>query len=396
MTVELYVGKDPQGRIWEPDFTHEANAAIRIIGSAWRAFHASRELYLLAFNLHSPNIDLLVISERGIGLLEMKAHHGAITIDPDDHWLAGGEKMLGYKAVAGRERPGSSYLNPHDQVQGHGDRLQERLLPIIREQYPELTRGKRRNLRMQTCVCFTNPDVDLSGMRKAVPEWSRGRRKPWESDFSVIAPAEVPEWISSLRFEVKQQDLPPYYPFRLDPAKVRPLLEQLFAVDRWKAVERMLPINRYGRLQQVSEDRIVAAFSLWEEETFLGRDHLKCTIVVPQEYTKVSRMHAVIRREAAGIVLEDLRSHNGTFMNGRRIDGKAILQEGAVIALGGTGNSEKETRYVYHRIENPQEDIDTTEDGTRPKIPLTGMPDADSRIPGGTEPASPHAGETGP
>jgi hypothetical protein len=46
MTVELFVGKDPQGRIWEPDFTHEANAAIRIIGSAWRAFHASRELYL--------------------------------------------------------------------------------------------------------------------------------------------------------------------------------------------------------------------------------------------------------------------------------------------------------------------------------------------------------------
>ena len=75
MTVELYIGKDPQGRIWEPDFTHEAHAAIRIIGTAWRAFHASRELYLLAFNLHSPNIDLLVISGRGIGLLEMKAHH---------------------------------------------------------------------------------------------------------------------------------------------------------------------------------------------------------------------------------------------------------------------------------------------------------------------------------
>jgi len=42
---------------------------------------------------------------------------------------------------------------------------------------------------MQSCVCFTNPEVDISGMRKTVPEWSRGRLKSWESDFSVIVPA---------------------------------------------------------------------------------------------------------------------------------------------------------------------------------------------------------------
>jgi hypothetical protein len=265
MTVELFVGTDPQGRIWEPDFTHEANAAIRIIGTAWRAFHAARELFLLAFNLHSPNIDMLVVSERGIGLLEMKAHHGLITVDPQDHWLAGGEKMLGYKPQAGRERPESSYLNPHGQVQRHGDLLQERLLPVIREQYPALSRGKRRNLRMQTCVCFTNPEADLSELRQAIPEWNRGRLRPWESDFSVLVPAEVPEWISTLRFEVKQADRPPYYPFRLDASKQRPLLERLFHVERWKAVERMLPVTRYGRLQQVRDDRTIAAYSLWEE-----------------------------------------------------------------------------------------------------------------------------------
>jgi hypothetical protein len=374
MTVELYVGKDPQGRIWEPDFTHEANAAIRIVGMVWRAFHAAPELYLLAFNLHSPNIDLLVISERGIGLLEMKAHRGRITIDSEDHWLAEGQKMLGYKAVAGRDRPASSYLNPHDQVQRHGEMLQERFLPIIREQYPELTRGKRRSLRMQTCVCFTNPEASLSEMQKAIPEWSRGRLKSWESDFSVIAPMEVPEWISTLRFEVKQVDHPPYYPFRLEAEKLRPLLTQLFDVDRWKAMERMLPVNRYGRLQQMREDKTVADFSLWEEETFLGRDHLKCTIVVPQQYTKVSRIHAVIRREAEGIVLEDLNSHNGTFLDGRRILGKAILNEGAAVSLGGSGKSEKESRYIFHGIDTSQEDVDSTEDGTKPQLSLSEAP----------------------
>lgn len=170
MPVELYVGKDPQGRPWAPDFTHEVDAAIRIAGKAWRAFHAGQELFLLAFNLHSPNIDILVVSERGIGLVEMKGHHGKITMEADGAWFADGQRMAGYKVAPGREQSRASYLNPHAQVQGHGDRLQESLLPLIREDYPDLTKGKRRNLRMQTCVCFTNPEADLSDIRKMLPE----------------------------------------------------------------------------------------------------------------------------------------------------------------------------------------------------------------------------------
>jgi len=378
MTVELYAGKDPQGRIWEPDFTHEANAAIRIIGTAWRAFHAAPELYLLAFNLHSPNIDLLVVSERGIGLLEMKAHRGTIAIDSEDYWLAAGQRMLGYKPVPGKDKPGASYLNPHAQVQGHGERLFERLVPLIREQYPELTRGKRRNLRMQTSVCFTNPEVDLAGMRAAVPGWSRGRLRTWESDFSVIAPEEVPGWISTLRFEVKQTDRPPYYPFRLDAAKLTPLLAALFDVERWKSVERMLPVTRFGRLRQMRGERTVATYSLWEEETRIGRDHLVCTIVVPQEYTRVSRLHAVIRRWAGETVLEDLNSHNGTFLNGRRITAPEVLHNGAILCLGGESNPDKEPRYVYQKIETQQDEMDSTEDGTGPDAFRKGLRDSGS------------------
>jgi len=374
MPVELYVGKDPEGRQWAPDFTHEADAAIRIAGKAWRAFHAGRELFLLAFNLHSPNIDILVVSERGIGLVEMKAHHGKITVDAEDVWFADGERMAGYKVIPGRELSPSTYLNPHHQVQGHGDRLLEMLRLAIREEYPGLTRGKRRNLRMQTCVCFTNPEADLSELRKIYPEWNRGRLRPWESDFSVITPEEIPEWISSLRFEVKTLDSPPYFPFRLDPAKEHSMLMQLFDVERWKSVERMLPVNRYGKLQQFRGDRTVANYSLWEEETFLGRDPLKCTIVVPEQCTKVSRMHAVIRRELEGIILEDLNSHNGTFLNGTRISGKVVLADKDSFVLGGIGNSEKECRYTFQEIGKGQEDMDTTEDGNRPQNPQKPLP----------------------
>jgi hypothetical protein len=367
MPVELYVGKDPEGRPWAPDFVHEVDAAIRISGKVWRAFHAGRELFLLSFNLHSPNIDILVVSERGIGLVEMKAHHGKITLDSEGAWFADGERMAGYKAIPARELSPSTYLNPHHQVQGHGDRLVEMLRPAIREEYPGLSRGKRRNLRMQTCVCFTNPEADISEIRRILPEWNRGKLRPWESDFSVLTPEEIPEWISALRFEVKTSDSPPYFPFRLDPARERPLLLRLFDVERWKSVECMLPVNRFGRLQQIRGGRTEASFSLWEEETILGRDPLKCTIVVPEQCTKVSRIHAVIRRELEGIVLEDLNSHNGTFHNGNRISAKVVLVDQDSFKLGGGGDSEKECRYTFQEIGAGQEDVDTTEDGSRPK-----------------------------
>ncbi len=162
-----------------------------------------------------------------------------------------GSGWRGIKSSRDANLSPSTYLNPHSQVQGHGDRLQEMLMPILREDYPELTPGKRRNLRMQTCVCFTNPEADLTEIRKFPSGWKREGLRPWESDFSVLTPEEIPEWVSALRFEVKTVDTPPYFPFRLDPAKQRSLLMRLFDVERWKSIERMLPVNRFGKLQQM-------------------------------------------------------------------------------------------------------------------------------------------------
>ena len=49
-----------------------------------------------------------------------------------------------------------------------------------------------------------------------------------------------------------------------------------------------------------------------------------------------SRIHAVIRWTPQGYVVEDLRSTNGTFLNGQRIAGPALLQPGQVIRIGQT------------------------------------------------------------
>ena len=57
-----------------------------------------------------------------------------------------------------------------------------------------------------------------------------------------------------------------------------------------------------------------------------------------QAYTHgVSRLHAVIRRGVDNVLLSDLESANGTFVNGQRLpaDEEQPLAHGDVISLGG-------------------------------------------------------------
>src|SRR5512143_3007515 len=50
----------------------------------------------------------------------------------------------------------------------------------------------------------------------------------------------------------------------------------------------------------------------------------------------LSRRHARLYMEGAEWFVEDLGSHNGTFLNGARVQGPAPLKDGDVLALGGS------------------------------------------------------------
>lgn len=71
--------------------------------------------------------------------------------------------------------------------------------------------------------------------------------------------------------------------------------------------------------------------TLLGQETVLGRDPT-CDQVL--NYPMISRQHARLLRSAKGIVLEDLHSTNGTFINGKRVRGTVLVRPGDVISLG--------------------------------------------------------------
>lgn len=62
----------------------------------------------------------------------------------------------------------------------------------------------------------------------------------------------------------------------------------------------------------------------------VGRDQ-ECEIMIPDR--QISRFHARFSISSEGVILEDLGSKNGTFVNGQQIDSSTILKDGDIIQI---------------------------------------------------------------
>lgn len=87
-------------------------------------------------------------------------------------------------------------------------------------------------------------------------------------------------------------------------------------------------------------------FELTADETLVGRDQF-CDIVL-RNHT-VSRQHARIVRSADGFFIEDLSSLNGTYLNGRRIEGRTPIKDQDRIQI-------YEVATVFHAGAPPEHD----------------------------------------
>lgn len=106
------------------------------------------------------------------------------------------------------------------------------------------------------------------------------------------------------------------------------------------AFEKKLQIARFPRLETTGAEQIESCYLLAMPVFRLGRAadcHLR--LAAPA----VSAHHAEIQNTAAGCLLVDLKSENGTCVNGRRID-ERLLRDGDVIEL-------PQVRLVYRHRE---------------------------------------------
>jgi hypothetical protein len=89
-----------------------------------------------------------------------------------------------------------------------------------------------------------------------------------------------------------------------------------------------------------------AVFPLLENECTIGRVDGNAVVL---NDSSVSSKHARILRTPDGFVVEDLKSRNGTFVNGERVTEKRLLLDGDLIRLGKvivTFNVARESKYT--------------------------------------------------
>jgi len=85
------------------------------------------------------------------------------------------------------------------------------------------------------------------------------------------------------------------------------------------------------RLVILSEGLTGRAHELKVEKTTIGRVDDN-TFAIPE--ASVSSHHCEILLRGSDIVLRDLNSTNGTFINGQQMVGEAVLKPGQIIRLG--------------------------------------------------------------
>ncbi|MGE0795625.1 MAG: FHA domain-containing protein, partial [Acidimicrobiia bacterium] len=69
------------------------------------------------------------------------------------------------------------------------------------------------------------------------------------------------------------------------------------------------------------------------EEVTVGRA-AGCTVTLEDNY--VSQLHARLFRKDGAVYVEDLGSTNGTYVNGQKLNGTALVKRGDLVRIGST------------------------------------------------------------
>jgi pSer/pThr/pTyr-binding forkhead associated (FHA) protein len=266
---------------------------------------------------------MIVLTERGFGVLEMKHSYGRIEIGPDGLWRAG-------PAII---KAGRHTRNPREQVRQYASILRRKVLNLMMPPYLTDQPSQWDRLKFQTGVCFTNPKADLSIIKEQLSQ-KRPEMAPWETSFSVFGLEGFTPWVRQLRFELEDDPsmTKDYEPVRLSPDRILQIARDALGGVEWTELYQAMPESRpYGFLILRKGDR-EQIFSLNRDNLVIGR-RLDCDIVISQDYTQVSKNHCRIVRGLTTITLHD-ESKNGTYLGGKKIK-TMELSHGDTVTLGG-------------------------------------------------------------
>jgi hypothetical protein len=353
MTVKIYVAHDADGHEWAPDRPHEVGACEWMVKKAWDEFHNLEELYVILLNHQPrPRADMVVIRERGLGVLELKHYPDEIHIRWDGSWTYG---------EANKKIKAADYDNPRVQVLSYAKALRTWLVPEILPPSFRQDRKPRSEFKFQTGVCFTNHLAMLEQARDYVNANPPPDLEPWEDPFSVFGIDTFTAWVRELRFEGQDKNQPP---IRLTPGQIINTATFTLGMVEWTEVySAIMSGHPFGTLT-LDDGQGKQVYNLLRDQTLIGRRH-SCEIVIPERYSRVSKEHCVIEKKGREVFLIDKSSRNGTLLRNQRIrSGSPVcLRDGDVIRLGGSNTSDHACTLTFNLV-NKWEATLVTEDGS--------------------------------
>jgi len=350
MPIHFYIGRDLQNRASEPIFHQESNAIHRICRYLWIKYQQQEKAYALIANVQrigtgqelSP--DIVLISELGIGVVELKDNFGVINCqNPHGRWLAGPHPIMAYdKRANDASGKKKDHINPANQVRYYASCIRQDLLNTKHSQWFRGDTTYLNSIKINTAVCFSNPQAITGHCQKQIiANYPPGKvLAPWEV-LSVITPAEIAEWVLNLRFDVQMGHADWYRPLRLFSSDVVMMAEEFFGGEAWHEMSVFMQSETvpYAYLKLLdNEGNSIFTYKLEQEEILIGRDPNACTLVIPGSYPLVSRKHARMLRTPDGVILEDVGSSHGILLNGMLVKDRVFVHSNAIITLGSSNN----------------------------------------------------------
>lgn len=312
MTVSFYISRDGDSENGF-EYGHERRAAIEIAQDLYRKYAKSGKHYAALFNLVDPPADLVIISNDGIGVADLKDYTGPLNIPQDAPWSIVDAQGVTKLLTCG------SHVNPLKQVEHYRRAIYSLLRSYVNKNTVDFPAWMLRDhFHCYGSVIFTSPAFEVNGDKEF-------KSIPW---FSVQWQEDVPEWAYRLSFGGNS---------KLKEEHIDRLARECFKTEPWREVEGIVLESTFGYLWVIAKDGMITAHPLYQDETVIGRSP-DCNIVVPGEkYTLVSREHIRITKTATEVILTDCGSTNGTWVNGKKLKDKAShkLHRSDKITLGG-------------------------------------------------------------
>lgn len=337
MTVKIFIPQVEE-KNQEYNWHHERRALIDLARSIYKLYHASAKFYAIVVSIKSPPADVIIITEDGLGVIELKNYGGWLWGDNQTHWtVTGGGKT---DRIEAGQKNNQARLNPLQQVNDYTATLKYCLKQSAPSKFT-LIPAWLPTARWQTTVCFT----------KKI-RWDKKSLRVNQPGFQITTLDTIAEWVATLAFGNGKQ---------LTQNEILFVIS-LLGCREWPEAEHICsPGVLYGYLWVLEDGRESWRMVLDQDDMCLGRDPECGALRLDETYSRVSRHHAQIRREGDKIFIYDgyreEGSTNGTFVNkGQRVDRITghELKEGDKIVLGDCDDKEchhpkKGTCVLYFR-----------------------------------------------